>query len=404
MPLKSLKLLLLAITVVGLAAGQETAPPNSAELATRNEIQLIEKLLSQLPDRAPALFQLAHDYATLGDSTKAMSLLRQCIALGEGFNPEGDPAFAALKGNAEFKALLEQVHGDFPPVHRARVAFTIPEKDLIPEGLAFDPGEHVFYMGSLSKRKILRIRKGEATEFTSERDHLGPICGIKADARNGDVWANTCRNEGTGAELVHFDSHGKLLERFGLTTAGPHLFNDLVLRNENEIYLTDSLANQAFRFDREKHSFTALRLPRPVYYPNGITLSEDGNLLYIADAFGVLQYDLRSNRGREVAPGMGTTLSGFDGLYWYRGSLVGIQNGLGMPRVARFQLDDSGELVTGKTVLEYRSNLVELPTTGAIDGSKFYFMANTQIDNWNEGRIVDPNKLAPIRVAVIQLH
>jgi hypothetical protein len=47
---------------------------------------------------------------------------------------------------------------------------------------------------------------------------------------------------------------------------------------------------------------------------------------------------------------------------------------------------------------------VELPTTGAIDGSKFYFMANTQIDNWNEGRIVDPNKLAPIRVAVIQLH
>ncbi|HZD95989.1 MAG TPA: hypothetical protein VE133_17135, partial [Candidatus Sulfotelmatobacter sp.] len=104
----------------------------------------------------------------------------------------------------------------------------------------------------------------------------------------------------------------------------------------------------------------------------------------------------------EVHPGNSNTLSGIDGLYWYRGSLIGIQ-GLGMNRVARFQLDPAGVKVIKTTVLEYRSDFVESPTTGAIDGSNFYFMANTQIDHWRDEKIVDPDKLAPVRVAVVGL-
>jgi hypothetical protein len=59
--------------------------------------------------------------------------------------------------------------------------------------------------------------------------------------------------------------------------------------------------------------------------------------------------------------------------------------------------------VTKATVLEYRSNFTELPTTVAIDGSDFYFMANTQVDHWKDEKIVDPEKLAPVRVAVVHL-
>jgi hypothetical protein len=54
-------------------------------------------------------------------------------------------------------------------------------------------------------------------------------------------------------------------------------------------------------------------------------------------------------------------------------------------------------------VLEYRTKSVQMPTTGAIDGSSFYFMTNTQIENWKNGKFVDPNKLAPVHIAILDL-
>jgi hypothetical protein len=83
---------------------QASAPPEIYDdtAALREEIQTIEKLLPRLPDRGPALFELAHDYASLGDLRKSISFLQECASLHEGFNPESDPVFARLKDDPEF--------------------------------------------------------------------------------------------------------------------------------------------------------------------------------------------------------------------------------------------------------------------------------------------------------------
>jgi len=44
-----------------------------------------------------------------------------------------------------------------------------------------------------------------------------------------------------------------------------------------------------------------------------------------------------------------------------------------------------------------------LPTTGAIRGSDFYFIANSQIDNLNGDKILDLTLLEPVRIGVIHL-
>jgi hypothetical protein len=404
--LKSILFSCALIVLADAAFAQEPPSPSSAELSLlRDDILAIEKILPQLVDRGAALFELAHDYARLGDLKKAMTLLQECSELHEGFDPENDSAFAGVKNQADFKAIVEQVHREYPPVRKARLAFEVPEMDLIPEGLAVNPRTHVFYMGSLNRRMIMKIKSGGVSEFVpAEKYDIQAVCGIKVDPLQGDVWANTCPESGNHSELLHFDGQGTLVQRFHQSTPDPHGFNDLVLRKEQEIYLTDISANQVLRFDRKAQTFTALPTSRPLLYPNGIALSGDGNLLYIADAFGVLLYDLRSGKSRELQPGKRRTLSGFDGLYWYRGRLIGIQNDLGAPRVADFQLSADGSEVTGATILENRTDNVELPTTGAIDGSDFYFMANTQLRNWKDEKIVDPSKLSPIRVVQIHLH
>jgi hypothetical protein len=85
-----------------------------------------------------------------------------------------------------------------------------------------------------------------------------------------------------------------------------------------------------------------------------------------------------------------------------RNSLVAIQNSLGSPRVAQFRLSPDGLKVTATTILEYRSPLVVLPTTGAIADSNFYFMSNTQVDNFKNEKIVDRGKLEAVRISVVE--
>lgn len=245
---------------------------------------------------------------------------------------------------------------------------------------------------------------GHYADFApADKKDLLPLCGLRVDTEDHSLWAAGCQDSGHG-ELYHFSADGRLTERFPPAMPGKHLFNDLVLRGASEVYLTDSLANQVYRFDLWTHAFTALSFPRPLYYPNGIAQSDDHNTLYIADAFGVLRYELTTHAALEIDPGKATTLAGFDGLYCYRGGLVGVQNGLGLPRIVQVELSGDGLHVRHLNVLEYRSSHTILPTTGAVKGSQFYFMENTQIDNLKDDKIVDPGKLGPVRIGVVELQ
>ena len=184
----------------------------------------------------------------------------------------------------------------------------------------------------------------------------------------------------------------------------PYDLNDLVLRDQREIFTTDTEGHHVYRFDRASHTFASMTLWRPVFYPNGITLSADCNLLFIADMLGVIRVDLRTNESADVDPGVHNTLSGIDGLYWHNGGLLGVQYGTGEYRVMHWKLSPDGRKVTASETLEYRTDLISDPTTGAILGDNFYFIANTGIYNLEDDKIVDLNKLEPVHIAVIPLR
>jgi hypothetical protein len=136
--------------------------------------------------------------------------------------------------------------------------------------------------------------------------------------------------------------------------------------------------------------FTELNLGRPVFGPNGITVSDDGNLLYVADDLGVIRMDLRTNEAQDVKPLADDTMAGIDGLYWYEGGLVGVEYGTGAYRVMRWKLSPNGCEARSSETLERGAKIVRNPTTGAILNGKFYFMANTGIQNLRDRKIADP--------------
>jgi len=379
------------------------AEPTDAQ-ETRQEIAAIEKLRGSLPDRGAALYLLAVDKQHLHETREALSALKDCLALREGFDPSGSPSFLEFKDSKEFSTLIETVHRDFPVVAQAREAFRTTEKDLVPEGLAFDEQRGVFYLSSLHRKKIVQIAQdGTITDFVpAESFALLPVLGIRVNPADGTIWANSFADAGQTA-LLHFDGAGKLLGRYKPHDSVKHGFNDLVVRKNGEVITTDSLAGMVLRFDPANESFAALAVHRPLFYPNGIALADDDRTLYVADSLGVVRVDLASSASRDVEPGARSTLAGIDGLYWHKGSLVAVQNGIGSPRVVAFRLSNDGLHVTKTTVLENRTNFTVLPTTGAIRGDEFYFIANSQIDNLNDDKVMDVTRLEPIRIAVVKL-
>jgi DNA-binding beta-propeller fold protein YncE len=300
--------------------------------------------------------------------------------------------------------MIEGVHRDFPVTMQAREAFRTTEKDLVPEGLAYDAQRNVFYLSSLNRRKIVEIgRDGNISDFVPEdRFGLLPVLGIRLSPNDNTVWAASFTDSGQ-TELLHFDTKGKLLGRFKPEGSAKHGFNDLVIRKSGEVITTDSLANTVVRFDPVAHTFKALPVHRPLFYPNGIALNADDHTLYVADSLGVVRFDLANAESRDIDPGPRSTLAGIDGLYWHNGNLIAIQNGIGSPRVAAFHLSSDGLRVTRTTVLENRTNFCLLPTTGAIRGSDFFFIANSQIDNMNNDKVMDTTRLEAIRIGVLRL-
>jgi len=114
-----------SVVALLLPSGQQNqSPPSQPSNApqVREEIRTIEKLLPQLLDRGPALSQLAHDYVYLGDLSKGLSVLKECIALKEGFDPDGDPVFLPLKTNPEYVSLVSEVHREYPQVQQSHLA------------------------------------------------------------------------------------------------------------------------------------------------------------------------------------------------------------------------------------------------------------------------------------------
>jgi hypothetical protein len=383
--------------------GGPAEPTDAKEI--REQIAAVEKLKQTFPDRGAALYYLAVSKQHLRETREAISLLKECLALHEGFDPSGEPAFLELKGSKEFAAMIEGVHQDYPVVAQAREAFRTVEKDLVPEGLAYDAKRNLFYLSSLNRRKIVKVgREGIASDFVlPDRFGLLPVLGIRMDPNDDTVWADSFTDGTALTELLHFDATGNLLGRFKPQGSAKHGFNDLVVRKNGEVITTDSLANSVVRFDPASHTFTELPVHRPLFYPNGIALSSDDRMLYIADFLGVVSVDLASKESHDVDPGPRSTLAGVDGLYWHNGNLIAIQNGIGTPRIAAFHLAGDGFHVTRTTVLENRSNLLALPTTGAIRGSDFFFISNSQIDNMNNDKVMDVTRLEAIRIGVLRL-
>jgi hypothetical protein len=276
----------------------------------------------------------------------------------------------------------------------SQVAFRIEDRELIPEGLAYDPARRTFYVGSTFRRKIVSVGPdGVVRDFTGEaQDGLRGLLGLRVDSKRGALWAVsshaglTMPISGNPRDCIGCSSifkydlrTGRLIKRYDLSnTPRPHFLNDLAVTSDGDVYITDTAGGAVYSISRRRDELELFVTLGERAFPNGIDLSGDGRHLLVAAAGGIRVIDVKGRRvSRMELPGGASTV--IDGLYFYRGSLIAIQPFEKGKKIIRYFLDKRLETVTRVAVLESEHSLMNQPTTGVIVGRNFYYIANSQL-------------------------
>jgi streptogramin lyase len=378
-------------------------------------VKLVERAALLRPTHPTILYNLAGAYALTGKNTEALRALASVAAMGMVYPAADDTNFASLRETDEFKAIIKRFAANREPVKQSARAFTFAGKGLVTESVAFDEASGDFFVSSVYERKILRLgRQGLAREFVA--DGLWSVLGLKVDARRKLLWATSTaqaqmrdlKPEEKGISgIFKFDlATGKLIKKYLLpNTPQPHALGDLVIGAGGEVYATDSLTPALYRIDPQRDEIEVVHQGTPLVSPQGLDFTPDGKRLFIADySQGLFTYDLKAKSLKPITTPPDSTLLGIDGLYFHRGSLVAIQNGVNPQRLIRIHLDKQLERVERWEVLEANHPDFDEPTLGVIVKDDFYYVANSQWNSVDEqGRLATAEKLRDPVILKIKL-
>lgn len=357
---------------------------------TRTTIETLRDAVSAEPANGARIYNLAQYLDQSGDSTEALKWLRELKRLGwtHGVN---DHDFVRSASRSDYREVAARLNALEPHVVKSTAAFTIPQRDLIPEGIAFDPATGDFYVSSIHLRKVVRVTPdGKSSDFIHEgQDGILGTLGMKVDNQRRLLWviSNAAREmndyapamDGQSSVFAYDLGSGKLVTKIEFGNAqSPSLLNDLVVLDDGSVLITDSDGGGIMRVRFGSDTIETWIPAHTFTFPNGIAVIAREPFVYVADFRGLSQIDLRS-RTITPLPVPNDTLSGIDGLASDRGALIGIQNGIGRPRVVRVTLSDARDAIQRVDVLEAGNPLFDEPTTGVVANGAFYFMANPQL-------------------------
>lgn len=363
-------------------------------------------------------YAVARGHALLGQRDSALAWLKHLADIGATHDVAMDSAFVGFRSLPAFQALERAFERNREPILSGRSAFALQNPDLIPEGMAWDPIRQTWLMGSQAKRGIFRLSTdGVPTEFISDSTILR-VLGVHTDAPRDHLWfasweATPSLNPPTGAGRLSRSrlfkaqlSTGRILKYYELESPDrSHFLNDLVITPSGDVYVTDTRTGGIYRVTTTGDSLEAFAQPDPNLFSgaNGVTMADNGRTIYVAYNEGVARVDLETRRLERLSTQPGISDAALDGLYWYRGGLIGVQIAGGLVRVMRYHLSTSGEEIVGAEILERSMDKLRLPTTGVILDDKFYYIANSQADRLDSDSRLRPAQDSPPTLTVVRV-
>lgn len=386
----------------------------AAEAYTKKDYQTsleyFNRILQLVPSDPRANYYAARIHALLDNKKEALRYLLKVVNLGFGSNAEQDSAFTSILDLPGARDIRKKIVLGKKPINNSSAAFTITEKNLVPEGITYDPVEQNFYLSGAYTCKIKRIdRETKPFDFTAEKqDGLRTVLGMKVDAKKRILWAISTVTDRPPPKDVNMKElgwsgvfkydlkTGQLIKKYTIYKKGEkHLFNDLVFNSQADVFITDSEFGAIYTVSHKTDKLELFLKSDMFRSPNGIELSPDGQTIYMADwGIGIFLIDVKSRDISLISHPDTFTTYGIDGLYFYRDSLIAVQNGLS--RISRFFLNKNGDTVERVEIIEANNPLLDMPTTGVIVDDLFYYIANCQVRAFNKDGTLPMEKLKDV--------
>jgi sugar lactone lactonase YvrE len=373
---------------------------------------------ARVADLAPrstrALYNLACAHAVNGHPGPAVALLDRLTRMGVATGAEKDADFDGIRAQPAFQAALERAHALSTRVGSSAVAFTLPETDLITEGLAYDPRTKAFFVSSVRKRKVVRRdASGAVSDFTREGDGLLSVVALGVDAKDRALWLTTAgfpqmegfdKKEDAGRSLlVEYDLDLGTIRRRVPPPLASATLSDLALGVHGEVFVSDPATGRIYVLRRGRLQLKVLVDEGPIGSAQGIAPAPDGRFIFVADYVqGIVRVDVASGSTLLLPGPADAALTGIDGLVWTAGGLVGVQNGVRPHRVVRLRLDPTHSRITRVETLERNHPEFDEPTLAVVVDGDVYYVANSQYDKVDDEGKLDREHLRP--PAILHLH
>lgn len=268
------------------------------------------------------------------------------------------------------------------------------ETDLIPEGIAIDNRTGKIYITSINRHKIITVdQQGTATDFiSSNQDGFLEGLGLKVDEKRDWLWALSVLREGKQfySRIHAFDlATGKTIQQYGIQDTVPHLFNDLALDANGNLFLTDTYFSAVYKLEPGRKTLSLFLQSPGLRYPNGLVFGK-GHLYIATYQNGLVRLDTATKKLEKLTGIRDTVIShGLDGLVYRDGTLYGIYN-IGKEKgddcVIRYQLTEDGTAVRSEKVLSKEHPAMDDPTTAALYNNQLYVLANSHLDAYNTNK------------------
>lgn len=346
------------------------------------------------------------------DTAGARLALAAYADMGLGRQLGTDARFAPLIRAGAWTGLAERLEMNHRPLVNSREAFRLADSTLWPESIDHDPRTRRFYVTSVRHRTVVEVSPDGATREILPRSTpgVGAILAVRVDTARNVLWVTSSglsamagyspADSGLGAILRVRLADGVVDGRWDVPGAGRHILGDIAVATNGDLYVSNSAQPILFRLQPREGTITAIRSPlfRSL---QGVATPRDTRFavepVFIADySHGILRLDPHSGSVTRLPDAPGSTSLGIDGLTVHGTSLIAVQNGVSPPRVMRFHLDRRGERITHAELLDRNSAVADEPTAGVVVDGRFFYVANSQWDKYDDdGRRRPNSRLIP---------
>ncbi|WP_282087613.1 hypothetical protein [Aquimarina algiphila] len=290
--------------------------------------------------------------------------------------------------------------------------YILKEKDLIPEGTAFNTETNMIYIGSIYRQKVIGITsKGKIRDMIGQESfgRLSPI-GMEMNVSNKILWINMAaapivnqsnvKNWETA--IMAFDIVNQKIKKTYTIEKGEtrSFFNDITVATSGDVYTTETMNGKIYKIDKNTDTLDIFIDLEKYTFPNGIVYYNPLNCLFVATNEGILKIELQ-NKMITLLNTTNIDTKGIDGLAIYDNYFIGHQSS----KVSKFYFNEDISEITKVEVLDSGEEF-DSSTTGEIGNGYYHFIVNSQIKsgiNQKEKRIKPIDSLEKIIIRSIKL-